>query len=77
MQWQRRLAALFVVVALAGCASVAAGPGQVLAVELGGAEISQPQPSSLGEKKTAGRPSSMKYSQMRFSNSAVPGQGVG
>ena len=28
MHWQRRLAALFVVLALAGCASVAAGPGQ-------------------------------------------------
>jgi hypothetical protein len=26
--WQRRLAALFVLVALAGCASMAAGPGQ-------------------------------------------------
>ena len=28
MHWQIRLAALFVVLALAGCASVAAGPGQ-------------------------------------------------
>jgi hypothetical protein len=29
MRWQRRLAALFVVLALAGCTSVAVGPGQV------------------------------------------------
>jgi hypothetical protein len=28
MDWQRTLSALFVVLALAGCASVAAGPGQ-------------------------------------------------
>jgi hypothetical protein len=28
MHWQGRLAALFVVLALAGCASVAVGPGQ-------------------------------------------------
>jgi hypothetical protein len=28
MYWHRRLAALFVVLALAECASVAAGPGQ-------------------------------------------------
>jgi hypothetical protein len=28
MHWQRRLAALFVVLALAGCASMSAGPGQ-------------------------------------------------
>ena len=28
MKWDRRLAALFVVLALAGCAPVAVGPGQ-------------------------------------------------
>jgi uncharacterized protein YceK len=28
MLWQKRLAALIVVLALAGCASVVAGPGQ-------------------------------------------------
>jgi uncharacterized protein YceK len=28
MHWQGRLAALFVVLVLAGCASVVAGPGQ-------------------------------------------------
>jgi hypothetical protein len=28
MHWQRRLAALFVFLALAGCASMSAGPGQ-------------------------------------------------
>jgi hypothetical protein len=29
MHWQRRLAALMVILALTGCAPMAAGPGQV------------------------------------------------